>query len=143
MRSHSGDCCSGQGTTSVAERRVLGERRRVMVRRAALAASVTFCAIGVAALTFWPSTSVAGRALWASALCAAGPAGGWTRQAMTTHRPGWRLVLAAVAIAAGIAWQPVTPALAAIAALAESVFRPGPAESSPTSATALLADTGH
>lgn len=144
MRSHSGDCCSGQGTTlSVAERRVLGERRRVMVRRAALVASVMFCAVGVAALAFWPATPVAERALWASALCAAGLGGGWIRQAMTTHRPGWRLALAALAIAVGVAWQPVTPALAAIAALAESVFRPGPAESSPASAAALIADTGH
>jgi hypothetical protein len=143
MRSHSGDCCSSQGPAlSVAERRVLGERRRLMVRRSALTASVTLCAAGLTGLLFWPSTTLADRALWAAALCAAGLAGGWIRLAMVTHRPGWRLVLAAAAAALGIAWHPVLPALAAIAALAESLCRPAPAASSPASTGTLITNPG-
>lgn len=122
-------CCGQDSSLSTADRRTVGEQRRILVRRAALAASAGLCS---AALTLsmlgMGQTTLAHRLCWGSAACASAVLAGWVRQAMIAGRPGWRLVAAIVVLAVGIGWQPLGPALAAVAALAEHVLRPGIAQ---------------
>ncbi|HLX47222.1 MAG TPA: hypothetical protein VKS82_02710 [Streptosporangiaceae bacterium] len=127
MRGRSGrSCCAQEPSLGTADRYLTGERRRVMVRRAILVVSA---ALFVAAVTISASgvgqAALAHRLCWGSAICASGLAATWIRQAMTTGRPGWRLLAAVAAVAAGIAWQPVIPAAAAVAALTEHTLRRG------------------
>jgi hypothetical protein len=122
---HAGACCGGVAEdTSFAQRADLGRARRVLVRRAVLACPA---ALAVAALTLAVtrvSPVLGGRLAWGAAIWAAGPVLGWVRAAIAGHRLEWRLVVPIAAVAAGLAWQPLVAALAAVALLAERLIHP-------------------
>ena len=127
MRARSGrSCCGQESSLGTADRYLAGERRRAVVRRAVLAASATLGAAAVAVSLPWVGqAALAHRLFWGSAICAAGLVAAWIRQAMTSGRPGWRLLAALAVTAAGLAWLPLIPAAGAIAALSEHTLRRG------------------
>lgn len=128
-----GGCCGGVDTAApFGDRLEVGRRRRVQVRRVLLACSAV---LGVAALMLTlidppGAAGLAPRVAWAASVWAAGLVFGWLRQAITGRRLGWRLVASLAALVVGIAWQPLVPALVAVALLTEHVLRSPPAETS-------------
>jgi len=102
----------------------VGQRRRVLLRRATLVVCAVLCAAALLLPVAGVSVGVIYRLEWAAAVCAAAVLLGWVRSAMTTRRVPWRLVVGVVAVVVGIVWHPLVPALAALAALAEHVLRP-------------------
>lgn len=118
-------CCGGEADdTTFGQRADLGQQRRVLVRRVALAGSA---GLAVAALTLvltGVTPVLAGRLAWGSAIWAAGLVLGWVRTALTARRVDWRLVVALAAVAGGLVWQPLAAALVAVSLLAERVVRP-------------------
>jgi hypothetical protein len=127
MHGRSGrSCCAKENSPGPADRYLAGQRRRVMVRRVVLAVSAALWAAAVVmSLPGAGQAALAHRLGWGSAICASGLVATWIRQAMTTGRPTWRLLAALGAVAAGLAWQPVIPAAAAVAALTGHTLRRG------------------
>lgn len=125
-----GCCGEDADAASFQQRAALGYRRRVLVRRVALAGSAA-CAVAALAVDLaggMTASVLAGRLAWAASACAAGLIMGWARAAVTARRVDWRvdwrLAVAVAAVAAGAAWQPLVPGLLAVALLAERVVRP-------------------
>jgi hypothetical protein len=126
-------CCGGQAQDVPFEQRAdLGRQRRVLVRRVALTGSavLTLAALAVLAIGGTGMVVLADRLAWAGSVWAAGLVLGWIRAAITARRFDWRLPLAVAAIAAGIVWQPLVPALVAVALLTERLLRPPQATTS-------------
>jgi hypothetical protein len=122
-----GGCCGGGGEldeTPFEERLQLGARRRVLVRRVALAGSGLSVLVALVVTGAGGSPALADRFAWLAVVWAAGPILGWVRTGMTTRRVDSRLVVVAASVAAGIAWQPLVPGLVAVALLAERAVRP-------------------
>ncbi len=121
----SGGCCSDpECATPFTERAELGQRRRVLLRRAMLGSCAVLCAAALLLPVAGVSSAVASRLEWAAAVCAAAVLLGWVRTAMTTRRVPWRLAVGVVAVVVGVVWYPLVPALVALVALAEHVLRP-------------------
>jgi hypothetical protein len=130
-------CCGGEtGDTSFEQRAGLGQRRRVLVRRVAAAASVVLAVTAVALLLAGATPTLADRMAWGASVWAAGPVLGWMRTALTARRVDPRLVAALAAVAVGLAWQPLAAALVAVALLAERVVRPPRSGAAPGAAGA-------
>jgi hypothetical protein len=118
-------CCGGEPDETPFEERVqLGQRRRVLVRRVALAGSALSALVALAVTGAGGSPVAAHRFAWLAAVWAAGPVLGWVRAGMAARRVDVRLVAAGAGVAAGIAWQPLVPALVAVALLAERAACP-------------------
>lgn len=118
-------CCGGELDETPFEERVqLGQRRRVLVRRVALAGSALSALVALAVTGAGGSQALADRFAWLAVVWAAGPVLGWVRAGMAARRVDWRLVAVAVGVVVGIVWQPLVPALVAVALLAERVVRP-------------------
>lgn len=117
-------CCGGEVDTLFDDRVEVGRRRRRIVRRIALACSAVLAAAALAlSVTGMTGSAVlANRLAWAASVWAAGLMLGWMRQ-MLTSRPDWRLAVGVAAVVAGIAGQPLVPALVAVALLSEQVVR--------------------
>ena len=118
-------CCGGEADESSFDDRVaLGQRRRVLVRRVTLAGSALSALTAAVASGADGSSVLAHRFAWLAVVWAAGPVLGWVRAALSARRVDWRLLIVAAGVAAGIVWQPLVPALIAVALLAERAIRP-------------------
>lgn len=119
-----GGCCGGEAQeTSFDDRVALGQRRRVLVRRVALAGSALSALVAAVATGTGGSSVLAHRFAWLAVVWAAGPVLGWVRAALSARRADWRLLMVAAGVVAGIVWQPLVPALVAVALLAERMAR--------------------
>lgn len=118
-------CCGGEADgTSFDDRVQLGQRRRVLVRWVALAGSALSALVAAAVTGVGGSPVLAHRFAWLAVVWAAGPVLGWVRAVLSVRRVDWRVLLVAAGVAAGIVWQPLVPALIAVALLAERVIHP-------------------
>lgn len=121
-----GGCCDREQTAMpFRDRLQVSRRRRVLVRRVLLACSAVFAVAAVVLTLTGPPVPgwLGSRLAWAASVWAAGLVTGWLRLALTGRRPGWRLAASGAAVVAGIMWQPLVPALAAVLLLAEHVLR--------------------
>jgi hypothetical protein len=109
------------------DRRVdLGRRRRLLVRRAALAGSAVLALAALAVSISDVALVPAERLAWAASVCAAGLVLGWVRAVVTDRRLDWRLVVAVAAVICGVVWQPLVPAVIAVVLLGERAVRRPP-----------------
>lgn len=137
-------CCGGEvDDTPFDARADLGRQRRLLVRRVALAASAVLALASlVTTVIGGPGWAVlADRLAWAASIWAIGLVLGWIREAATGRRPNWRLVVSVAVVVVGIVWQPLVPALVAVALLAERVVRP-PRTLAPDAGSSLSAVAG-
>jgi hypothetical protein len=117
-------CCGGEvDDTSFDVRADLGQRRRLLVRRIALAAAAVLALASLVA-TVLGGAVLADRLAWAASVWAVGLVLGWVREAVTGRRLDWRLVVGVAVVVVGVGWQPLVPALTAVALIAERVVRP-------------------
>jgi hypothetical protein len=117
-------CCGGEADDTAFEQRAdLGQHRRALVRRVALAGSSVLAVAALTLVLVGVTPVLADRLAWGSAIWAAGLVLGWMRTALTARRVDWRLVVALAAVAGGLVWQPLVAALVAVALLAERVVR--------------------
>lgn len=130
-------CCGGEAADLSFEQRFdLGQQRRVLVRRVALAGSVVLTLAALALVITGGLPVLADRLAWAASIWAVGLVLGWARQVVTARRLDWRLPIAIAALVCGIVWQPLVAALVAVALLAERVLRPPRTDSARTTAAA-------
>ena len=129
-------CCAGDvDDTPFDVRADLGRQRRLLVRRVALGAAAVL-ALAATVATVIGGPVLADRLAWAASIWAIGLVLGWVREAVTGRRLDRRLVVSVAAVVVGVVWQPLVPALLAVALLAERVVRP-PRPAAPGAGRAL------
>jgi len=130
-------CCGGEvDDTPFDVRADLGRQRRLLVRRVALIASAVLALASLVLMVIGGTPVLADRLAWAASIWAIGLVLGWVREAVTGRRLDWRLAVSVAVVVAGIVWQPLVPALVAVALLAERVIRP-PQAHAPTASPSL------
>ncbi|AKH83956.1 hypothetical protein AA958_19160 [Streptomyces sp. CNQ-509] len=116
-------CAAGETETGFGERVALGGRRRLLVRRVLLSASLAFAVAAVVVTITGGSPGLADRLAWATCVWGAGLALGLVRRVVTGRSLDWRLVVIVAGVVVGAAWQPLAAAVVAVALLAEQVLR--------------------
>lgn len=113
-------CCAGSPDLSYDDRRYLGDRRRQLTRRVALAGSSALCAASVAfsVPSRWRNSAAAYRLAWGSAVWGLPLVLRQGRRVLTGRGSPWPFAGQLSLIGVGLAGAPWAPAVAAVAARA-------------------------